>query len=345
MVHWMLQFDMRAPAWGTPIEDLYSTALEMSTWADKLGCPEITVAEHHASEDRFLPSPMVFASAIGAVTKRAKITVGCLLLPLHHPARIAEDINIADIISGGRIQITAGVGYVPHEFKMYGYDMKNRGKLMDEKLPLFLAALRGDEFEYLGTKMRVTPPSLQSPRVPVLGGGGVRSSALRAARYCDGFYLTPQETDLIDVYKAECARLGRPVGPIERCNFPYFIYVTDDPERAWAKVGPHILHEQNMYGKIADTGGANTGYQGRAADLTEISQVRDNPLYSIVTPDEAIKICNSQGPHDRLRMKALIGGLSPDVAWESLELFASKVLPHIKLAPPLEIPILPVLGG
>ena len=118
--------------------------------------------------------------------------------------------HFADIISGGRMQITVGVGYVPHEFKMFGHEMKDRGRLVDEKLPSFLAALRGDEFEYRGTRMRVTPASLQSPRVPVLGGGSVRASALRAARYCDGFYLTPQETDLIDVYKEECQRLGRP---------------------------------------------------------------------------------------------------------------------------------------
>ena len=63
-----LRFDMRAPVWGAPIEDLYAAAIEMSAWAEGRGALVAVLSEHHGAQDRHLPSPLILASAIAART-------------------------------------------------------------------------------------------------------------------------------------------------------------------------------------------------------------------------------------------------------------------------------------
>jgi alkanesulfonate monooxygenase SsuD/methylene tetrahydromethanopterin reductase-like flavin-dependent oxidoreductase (luciferase family) len=65
-----MRFDMRAPAIGAPTPELYEAAIEMSAWAESRGCIAVVLCEHHGSEDGYLPTPLVLASAIAARTER-----------------------------------------------------------------------------------------------------------------------------------------------------------------------------------------------------------------------------------------------------------------------------------
>ena len=131
---YLLRFDMRAPETGAPIADLYRCALEMAEWAEDKGCITVMVSQHHTSPDGYLPSPLVLASAIAARTKRVPITVGALLLNFYDPIKLAEDMIVLDIVSGGRVSYTIGLGYRPEEHAMFGVDMAQRGATMDRKL-------------------------------------------------------------------------------------------------------------------------------------------------------------------------------------------------------------------
>ncbi|MCW2525167.1 MAG: hypothetical protein JWM76_27 [Pseudonocardiales bacterium] len=340
MARWIIQFDMRAPEWGPPIEELYATAIEMAAWADERGAAEVDMGEHHGSDDGYLPAPTVLHAAMAARTKHAKISFSAILLPLHHPARVAEEINVLDIISGGRVRLTVGLGYVESEFRMFGLDIAQRRERFDEMLPVFLKALKGEDYAFEGSQGRVTPRSLQAPRVPVRVGGSVKASALRAARFGDSFQPTSQGPELPDLYRAECERLGRPAGPVERCNFPRYVHVTEDPEKTWQEIGRNVLHEHNSYGRwSAAAGGVDTGF-AHGQQLTDVSGLRDSPLYAVVTPSECVELWRSLDEYDLLRIKPLMGGIAPEVAWRSLELFASEVLPHVDVEPAREIPIL-----
>src|SRR5688572_33056950 len=91
---------MRCPEWGEASPtDLYTAAVEMARYGEQHGAAAIIVSEHHHSSDGYLPSPLVMASAIAAATARIPIQVGALLLPLHDPVRIAEDMVILDHLS------------------------------------------------------------------------------------------------------------------------------------------------------------------------------------------------------------------------------------------------------
>ena len=123
----MLRFDMRAPAGGPTTTDLYRTAIDMAAWGESHGCISTLISEHHTSPDGYLPSPIVLATAIAARTTTMPIVVGALLLNFYDPIKLAEDMVVLDIISGGRVSYVIGLGYRSEEHAMFGVDMGTRG--------------------------------------------------------------------------------------------------------------------------------------------------------------------------------------------------------------------------
>src|SRR6201996_4744426 len=107
---------MRAPAMGAPTVDLYAAATEMCAWAEEHGALAAVLCEHHGSEDGYLPSPMILAPAIAARTQRVAMTL-ILILPFYDPVRLAEDMSVLDLISGGRASYTLALGYRPEEYE------------------------------------------------------------------------------------------------------------------------------------------------------------------------------------------------------------------------------------
>jgi alkanesulfonate monooxygenase SsuD/methylene tetrahydromethanopterin reductase-like flavin-dependent oxidoreductase (luciferase family) len=185
----MLRFDMRAPPDGpADIRDLYAAALDMAVWGEEHGALTIVVSEHHASPDGYLPSPLLLAAAIAARTSSVPITVAALLVPLHDPVRLAEDMAVLDVISRGRVAYVAGLGYRAEEYAMFGHSLADRGRRMDECLTVLQRAWSGEAFEHNGRTVQVTPPPA-TPGGPMLFyGGGSRAAARRAARFGLGFF-------------------------------------------------------------------------------------------------------------------------------------------------------------
>jgi alkanesulfonate monooxygenase SsuD/methylene tetrahydromethanopterin reductase-like flavin-dependent oxidoreductase (luciferase family) len=139
----MLRFDMRAPEIGAPTVELYSAATDMCAWAENHGALAAVLCEHHGSEDGYLPSPLILASAIAAKTERLALSL-ILLLPFYDAVRLAEDMAVLDIISKGRASYILALGYRPEEFEHFGVDMRTRGRLADEKLALLRELLSGE---------------------------------------------------------------------------------------------------------------------------------------------------------------------------------------------------------
>ena len=331
MIKWRIMFDGKGPD-DAPVERLYRIALEQAAWADQRGLSELWVDEHHGAQN--LPAPLAMAAALGAVTSGTRIGVGCLLLPLLDPVRVAEDVIVADLVSEGRIEVIAGLGYVPHEFEMFGVKLEDRARSADEKLPVLLSALAGERFEYRGRRGTVWPRPVQQPRPPVLVGGGVAASARRAARFGDGFAPTVSDEELFACYRSECARLGRPAGSIVRPNQPLFVFVADDPERAWAELGPSLLHEVDQYRRWVGNSGTQVGYHLATDEHEAVAALRARPDFAVVTPEECVALARRLPDGARLTFKPARGGLPADLGWESLELFAAHVLPHVEVAPP-----------
>ena len=117
---------------------------------------------------------MIMASAIAARTKTTPVQVAALIVPLHDPVELAEQMAVLDIVSSGRVSYVVAIGYVPAEYAQFGREMRGRGKRLEESVRVMQRLWRGEEFEYEGRPVKVTPLP-HSPGGPVLmmGGGAV----------------------------------------------------------------------------------------------------------------------------------------------------------------------------
>jgi len=322
----MLRFDMRAPSEGpADIRDLYEAAVEMSTWGEQHGALAVVLSEHHASPDGYLPSPLVLAAAIAARTTTVPITVAALLVPLHDPVRLAEDMAVLDVVSRGRVGYVTGLGYRPEEYAMFGRSMAQRGRRIEECLTVLARAWSGEEFEYEGRTVRVTPrPS--TPGGPFLMyGGGSPAAARRAARFGLGFLAQTSAAGLEDAYTDECERLGQAPGMcvIPAAGSATTIFVAEDVDRAWEQIGPFMLHDARMYASWLQDAAAVS----KSTALTIDALRAESGAYRVLTPEEAVEYARTFGA---LTLHPLCGGCPPELAWETLHLVADEVLPALR---------------
>jgi len=323
LFHTTIGFDMRAPEqFGVPALTVYETALEMIEYADKNGVDKVDFQEHHQSEDGYIPCPFLMGTAAAARTKNIGIVMGAVILPFHNPVEVAEQIAVADLISGGRFYTVLAAGYSPTEFAAFGVSLKDRGRLMEEGFDLILRALSGERFMHDGREVFVRPLPSRPAREIVYAGGGAPPAARRAARF--GMSMWPMNDSIIPAYEAECEKLGKVPGRLIRPITS--VYITEDPERGWSELGPHILHYMQSYAKWS---GDSSTSASPLHGMDTIEKIRAAGLANVVTPTEAIQI----GLKGAIGVQPLIGGLHPDLGWKSLELFVEKVLPNIKDAP------------
>ena len=326
-----ISFDMRSPSWATPTHELYAAAVEMAAYADKIGVDRIGLMEHHGSDDGYLPQPFTLASAMAAVTTRIRFILGAVILPLHDPVVIAEQIALVDLISNGRLSVIFGAGYVPFEFATFRKSMSDRGKLMDLNIETILRALHGEKFESDGRPVYVRPLPVQEPEDIILVGGGVEASARRAARFGVGF--GPMSAALVPLYLSECERLGKKVRQFNRPTpgMPISIHLCEDADAGWAAIEPHAIHVITEYAKMAEAEAEGKGSNSPFAGMTDPKVLRQAGLFACWTPDELIAKVPSINDTGTFGFQPLMGGLSPEEGWKSLRLLEA-TMPKLKAA-------------
>src|SRR2546426_634484 len=200
-----LRYDLRVPPFAaTTHAELYAACLEQCAWADERGLDFVALSEHHGVEDGYLPAPLTLAGAIAGRTRRLAINVAAVLLPLHDPVRLAEQLAVLDLASGSRVSVVVGLGYRPEEFAMAGVDRKERGRLLEEYVGVMRQAWTGEPFTWRGRTIRVTPKPASPP--VILIGGSAEKAARRAARLGGGFFPAVGGPHLAPGLQAECPR-------------------------------------------------------------------------------------------------------------------------------------------
>lgn len=321
MVTTLIRYDLRVPAFATVAHaEVYAACLEQCAWADAQGIDGVTLAEHHGSSDGYLPAPMTLAAAVAGCTKRLSISVAAIVLPLHDPVRVAEQIAVLDLVGGGRINFLVVPGYRLEEFAMAGVDRAQRWRLLEEYVEVLRMAWTGEPFEWRGRTVRVTPKPRATPMIVV---GGVSAAAARcAARLHAGYNpSSSQDPRLPQAYYAECARIGFSGGFVALSSPISAVHISEDPERDWARIAPHALYEAQAYAAWNDPVLAG------AAAPSSADELRHSGRYRVLTPDECVALARDTGS---VLLHPLLAGMRPEWGWESLELFAAKVLPRIR---------------
>jgi alkanesulfonate monooxygenase SsuD/methylene tetrahydromethanopterin reductase-like flavin-dependent oxidoreductase (luciferase family) len=321
-----MRFDMRAPDFGAPPADLYRAAIEMAEWAEGKGCAAIQVCEHHRSTDGYLPAPMVLASALASRTTAIPIQVAALIVPLHDPVELAEQMAVLDLVSSGRVSYVVAIGYVPAEFAQFGREMKGRGQRLEESIRVMQRLWRGEEFEYEGRPVKVTPLPHTPGGPALMMGGGVAASARRAARLGLGMLAMGTDPNLETIYREACEAEGVTPGicinPVD--SGPMSAFVARDPDQAWEKWGPHLLHDAQAYAEwMGDD--IESATKSIAGSVEALRAERGN--YQILSIDEAVEEIRSRGV---IMTQPLCGGMPIEYAWESLHTLVEEVMPRVQ---------------
>jgi len=289
----------------------------MAEYADEIGVSSISMMEHHGADDNYLPQPFVLAAGIAARTKRCRIAISAVQLPLHNPVDIAEKIAVLDLVSGGRARITLGAGRLPEEFAMFGVELKDRARLMDEGIEIILRALRGERFTFNGRPVFVRPLPIQKPEDILVVGGGIEATARRAAKFDLG--ILPMRPEILEVYARECRALGREPRTMSNPRGLMNVQLTRDPQAAWEQLAPHIRHmaaAQTRY----NANERNSPYHGIGDDLEELKQSR---MFNVMTPEDLLRRAPVEVHRGAsVMLSPLIGGVAPEFGWSSLRLLA-----------------------
>jgi alkanesulfonate monooxygenase SsuD/methylene tetrahydromethanopterin reductase-like flavin-dependent oxidoreductase (luciferase family) len=305
-----VRFTMRlAPDGDTAPAAMYQAALEMAVLADQAGAQAVVVSEHHGSDDGYLPSPLVLASAVAARTQQVPIVVSALLGLFYDPVHLAEDLAVLDILSGGRLVCTLGIGYRPEELQMFGVDPKARGDRMVELIGFLRAAWSGDPVDHPTRGRMTVTPRPHTPGGPMLMyGGHSKAAARRAARNQMLFQAVSDDPALAEAYDAEAARVGvEPLGCLLVApGTPTSLFVADDVNAAWAEIGPALLNDAARY---SEWNAARDGITSIERAQT-VEDLRAGDSYVIVTPAELRARRAAGSP---IVLDPLCGGLDPEV--------------------------------
>ena len=153
------------------LESIYERALERIEVMDQTGYDAVWLAEHHFSGYSVCPSVHLMAMHVASRTKRLRIGTAITLAAFYHPLRIAEEVALLDILSGGRVNWGAGRGFDPVEFENFGVPMSESADRFREAVEIVLAAWESERLTHEGKfhtyrDVEVLPKPKQRPHPP-----------------------------------------------------------------------------------------------------------------------------------------------------------------------------------
>ncbi|UXA04559.1 LLM class F420-dependent oxidoreductase [Mycobacterium sp. SMC-2] len=167
-----------------------------------------------------IPDPLDLLAFLAGHTTTLGLATGVLVLPNHHPVVLAKRAATVDALSGGRLRLCVGVGWLKEELEACGADFDNRGRRADEQVAVLRAlwaeqpqgvSHHGEFFNF--DNVMCYPKPVARERLPIHIGGHSRAAARRAGRLGDGFQplgvTGPELASLIALMRAEASAAGR----------------------------------------------------------------------------------------------------------------------------------------
>ena len=323
--------DFRCPP-GSPysMHDVYRQTIEQVQVLDRLGLDLVWFSEHHFVEDGYLPNFVPVAAAVGATTTNVRISTDIALAPFAHPLRLAEDMAILDLLTGGRMELGLGLGYAPHEFAAFGIPRARRVSLTEELIEILRLAWSGERFSYAGKRysfddVLVTPTPVQSGGPPLFLATTSPASVDRAVRYDTHVLPQGQSAIVLDRWRDLTRAAGRDPDA-HRVGVIRSVLVTDDPERDWPPVRQAERYRMKVYGGFAEAAGLG-GQDMFKADGRLDQRIIVGDVETCAT--ELTRYVLALGLTDVVTWGA-VPGLAPDAMTPFIERFVREVVPMVK---------------
>lgn len=178
------------------LQAFYAEAVAQCVLAEQLGYDSFFVAEHHFDQYGVAPNPAVMLSHLAALTRDIRLGSAIAVLTFHHPFDVAENYAMLDVLSGGRVTLGVGSGYLKHEFAGYGIDPKEKRERYDEALGVVKQALASDRVSHAGrffriddVKVQIRP--LQRPTLPMYVAVSAIDVAYHVGRQGNNMMIVP----------------------------------------------------------------------------------------------------------------------------------------------------------
>lgn len=198
-------------------EPTFEAMLSQAQLAETLGFAVLWAHEHH-SQAMMYPDPLLALAAMAGVTERIGLGTNMLLLPIHHPVRVAQQAAMVDVLSHGRLRLGVANGYSRADLRTFGVSSARRGARSTAGVELIrqlwsgeAVSAKGEDFEL--DDFRLFPLPVQRPGPPILIGGQAEVAIRRAARLGDGYLISTTETfahvaERVATYRAARRELG-----------------------------------------------------------------------------------------------------------------------------------------
>ncbi|MFN3745363.1 MAG: LLM class flavin-dependent oxidoreductase [Hyphomicrobiaceae bacterium] len=333
-----------------PHQAVHARVTDEIVTADRLGFDYAWLAEHHFStEYGIMPDVWVYAGYLAGLTKRIRLGMAVVTLPLANPVRVVENANFVDILSGGRVALGLGSGYRKYEFDGFGLDFDARRDMQDEALALMLDLFRTGKTNRRGKYFtaivagdyELLPQPLQKPYPPLYLAGATDRSIGTAGKLGFGLMLstlTPFDTLSKQVahYRAKLAEASaeaRANPAFGQIDIARWVYVAESDAQAKKDSEEGLLrHLRHFFG------GHQSGYLGQVAqgkDSVAMALEYDTLARSTIihgSPDTVIARI------EELKAKTGLTSLmlhyppwyGSEKAKASLELFAGEVIPRLR---------------
>lgn len=332
--HWGIEGLSLGISLGGPAhDDDWRRMLRWAELADRLGLHSVWVPEMHFAPG-VTPSPLLNLAGFAARTKRVRLATTSVLLPIHHPLRIAHEVAALDHLSGGRVILGLGRGFRPQLFSAFGIDPASKRDRFDASLDLMLRAWSGEPASLSGTLFEALEEAgesvdyrpLQSPHPPLAVAAFGRLGLKQAARRGLPYLASPMEPfeliaeNIAFHREVMCEEIGEPsseeepVIPIMR-----MVYVSEDAT-ATARVISRLEGQRQQAG---------------ARVPKAIARAMDAPLEERVVVGGVAEVTDRLGRYrESLGMNLLVvqpqlGGLSEGEREESLLRLVEEIAPAL----------------
>jgi|TARA_A100001037_G_scaffold305884_1_gene347881 luciferase family oxidoreductase group 1 len=324
-------------------QEIFSRGTDLAKTADKLGFESVWCAEHHFSTYGYLSRPLMFASHLATQTEKIRVGSAVVVLPLHHPLIVAEEIATADLLSNGRLDIGLGRGYQVYEFERLGMKLEESRERFEEAVDILLLAFKGEPFSFNGKHFKfgetsIFPTPIQKPRPPIWVVGQSEESIVATAKrgfnlVSGGFGVSLER--LKEFRKSfDDLLVGAEQKENIRVSTQRAVYVTNDESEL-----PEIIEQArwNMRVTLSLRQGLERVEKGHAQAIPFDNEPSDEELidryFVMGTPATCIEklseIRDVMGL-DHFNANFWFGDLEHKQVLRSMELFAKEVMPALQ---------------
>lgn len=319
------------PARPRTVPDYYAQLFTICVEAERLGYDTMFVAEHHFHEYGVVPNPAVMLAALAQRTTRIRLGSAIATLSYHDPLVVAESYAMLDILSGGRLVLGTGSGYLKHEFAGFGIAPEEKRQRFDETLMLVRRLLAGERVTYVGKYHRIEGVALnvrpiQRPTPPIYVAALAREASYHIGRQGSRLMAIPYATagTFAEIGELQAAyRRGREEGghapDDDDSNYSFHCYVAPSDEEARRDAaGPFDLYvETRLYAR------RQTYDDVLASGLALFGSVE-------TVVGKVVALARMGIPHLSLLMDF---GLMPEAkVLRSMRVFAEDVMPGVRAA-------------